>query len=412
MNRNRRNKMVSFAIAAGLLAASSAITTVGAPLAGASAVVSGSEAGSYSTLAGINLALANMAANANKAVSTSGADTDSVEATAQVVQTAAEAQSEFASIGVAQVNDFVNVRDTASEEGEVVGKLYNNSACNVEAEENGWYKITSGNVTGYVKSEFVVVGNEELARSVSRRIAKVTADTLYIRKEATTDSSIVGFLPNGDDVTVVDESTADSGWVRVSIPNFGDGDDDEGYVSTEFVALATEYTYAESKEEEEARLAKEEAEKKAAQEAAAREAAKKKSAAAAAQAQASQEESTSYSAPASSNGQAVVNYACQFVGNPYVYGGSSLTNGTDCSGFVMSVYSAFGVGLPHSSSADRGVGYAVSTSDMQPGDIVCYSGHVGIYAGNGTIVHAANESLGITYSNVYYSNILAVRRIF
>ncbi|MBR6280975.1 MAG: C40 family peptidase, partial [Lachnospiraceae bacterium] len=85
---------------------------------------------------------------------------------------------------------------------------------------------------------------------------------------------------------------------------------------------------------------------------------------------------------------------------------------TDCSGFVMSVYSAFGVGLPHSSSADRGVGYAVSTSDMQPGDIVCYSGHVGIYAGNGTIVHAANESLGITYSNVYYSNILAVRRIF
>jgi cell wall-associated NlpC family hydrolase len=220
-------------------------------------------------------------------------------------------------------------------------------------------------------------------------------------------------LPQNDDVTVVDESMFDTGWVKVSAPNFtSDDGDDTGYVSTEFVILSTEYTYAESKAEEEARLAREEAEKKAAQEAAAREAAKKKSAAAAAQAQAAAEESSSYSAPASSNGQAVVNYACQFVGNPYVYGGSSLTNGTDCSGFVMSVYSAFGVGLPHSSSADRGVGYAVSTSDMQPGDIVCYSGHVGIYAGNGTIVHAANESLGITYSNVYYSNILAVRRIF
>ena len=89
-----------------------------------------------------------------------------------------------------------------------------------------------------------------------------------------------------------------------------------------------------------------------------------------------------------------------------------MTNGADCSGFVQSVYAAFGVSLPHSSAGDRSVGYGVSQSEMQPGDIVCYSGHVGIYAGNGMLINAANEKTGITYTNASYSNILAVRRIF
>ena len=119
-----------------------------------------------------------------------------------------------------------------------------------------------------------------------------------------------------------------------------------------------------------------------------------------------------YSAPSGSNGQAVANYACQFVGNPYVYGGSSLTNGTDCSGFVMSVYAAFGVSLPHSSSAQRSCGYGVSIDDIQPGDIVCYSGHVGLYVGNGQIVHASTSKTGIIVSNASYRQILSVRRIF
>ena len=118
-------------------------------------------------------------------------------------------------------------------------------------------------------------------------------------------------------------------------------------------------------------------------------------------------------APSGSNGSAVANYACQFVGNPYVYGGTSLTNGADCSGFVMSVYAKFGVSLPHSSSALRSVGYGVSTSEMQPGDIVCYSGHVAIYIGNNTIVHASNARDGIKLSSpANYRTILAVRRIF
>ena len=115
----------------------------------------------------------------------------------------------------------------------------------------------------------------------------------------------------------------------------------------------------------------------------------------------------------SGSGSAVVNYACQFVGNPYVWGGTSLTNGADCSGFIMSVYAHFGVSLPHSSSAMRGVGREVSVSDMQPGDIVCYSGHVAIYMGGGQIVHASSPSTGIKISgNVHYKTILTVRRIF
>ncbi len=118
----------------------------------------------------------------------------------------------------------------------------------------------------------------------------------------------------------------------------------------------------------------------------------------------------------SSSGQAVANYACQFIGNPYKWGGTSLTNGADCSGFVMSVYAHFGVSLPHSSSAMRSVGRGVSVSDMQPGDIVCYSGHVGIYVGNNTIVNASNSKPypagGIKYTSATYKSILAVRRIF
>ncbi len=118
----------------------------------------------------------------------------------------------------------------------------------------------------------------------------------------------------------------------------------------------------------------------------------------------------------SSTGQSVADYACQFIGNPYVWGGTSLTNGCDCSGFVMSVYAQFGVSLPHSSESLRYVGTGVSVSNMMPGDIVCYSGHVGIYVGGGTIVNASNSAPypagGIKYTSATYRTILAVRRIF
>ena len=209
-----------------------------------------------------------------------------------------------------------------------------------------------------------------------------------------------------EDLTVTDESI--TGWVKVSI------EEGEGYVSTDYVQLSTEYKYGESVEEERARLAAEEAERQAAAAAAAasEKAREKSSNSKDGKNSKDSESSKSYSKASGSGGSSVANYACQFVGNPYVYGGSSLTNGTDCSGFVMSVYGAYGISLPHSSSALRGVGYGVSTSDMQPGDIVCYSGHVGIYIGNGSIVHASTPQSGIKISTAYYRDILAVRRIF
>ncbi len=339
-----------------------------------------------------------------------GQDIESTENATEISEPqeeAPEVDSEYANMAIAQVDDYVNVRSAASEESDILGKLYNKSAATVLGEENGWYQITSGSVTGYVKSEYVVVGNEELIKSVATRYATVTTTTLFVRSEPTTESEIIYMLPEGDDLVAIDESN--SGWVKVST-EAGDG-----YVSSEFVTMSTVYVQAESKEEEAARLAQEEAARKEAAEAAAAATAKKNSSNSTASNKGTSN-SNAGTAPApsdtSSNGQAVVNYASQFYGNPYVYGGTSLTNGADCSGFVMSVYAKFGISLPHSSAALRSVGYGVSYSELQPGDIVCYSGHVGIYAGGGQIIHAANERNGITYGSVNYTTILAIRRIF
>ena len=369
--------------------------------------------------AGVTSAVADVMLKGDETTTT---DTDVASNEAETVKSA------YADVAIAKVQDYVNVRAENNEDSEVLGKLYNNSAATVlETTDDGWYKISSGSVTGYVKSEYVVVGDDATVKSAGRRVATVNTETLKVRTSADENSEVLGLVAGEDDLTVIDESA--DGWVGVST------EDGTGYVSSDYVSLDTEFTYAESKEEEAVRLAKEEAERKAAAEAAAKEEAKKNAASEsnksskasneskkseAVEETADEESSSSdssseesYSAPSGSNGQAVVDYACQFVGNPYVYGGSSLTNGTDCSGFVMSVYAQFGISLPHSSSALRSVGYGVSVDDMQPGDIICYSGHVAIYCGGNTIVHASNPSTGIKYTSpANYKTILAVRRIF
>ena len=330
-----------------------------------------------------------------------------------------EEEKEFSKLVIAKVNDYVNIRSMPSEEGEILGKLYDKSVGNFIQEEDGWYKITSGNVTGYVKGEYCVTGEEAvaLAKEVGTRVATVTTTTLKVREAEGVDAPVLGLVPIDEELSVIEEL---DGWVKVDI------EEGYGYVSSEFVSLRTDFVKAESREEEEARLKKEEEAKKAAKEAAkkaeekvAKDRAEKEKAASAQNNNSSSNEAPApapAAVPASGGsdlGNAVVDYAMQFVGNPYVYGGSSLTNGTDCSGFVMSVYKNFGVSLPHSSSADRSQGYDVGGLDnAQPGDIVCYSGHVGIYAGNGQIVHASTSKTGIIVSNANYRNVLAVRRIF
>ena len=313
-------------------------------------------------------------------------------------------EESFKSLVIAKVNDYVNVRSIPSEEGEILGKLYDKSVGEFISEQDGWYEITSGSVTGYVKAEYCVTGEDavELAKKVGTRIATVNTTTLYVREEPTTESAVIGMVPIEDELLVTEEL---DGWVKVNI------EEGDGYVSMDYVTLSTEFVKADSQAEEEARLAKEEAERKAAQEAAAKAAAKANS-------NKQGTGSQTVTAPVISGSgselcQSVANFACQFVGNPYVWGGTSLTNGADCSGFVMSVYSNFGVSLPHSSSADRSVGSAVNgLENAQPGDIICYSGNVAIYIGGGQIVHASTAKTGIIISNANYRSILSIRRIF
>lgn len=312
----------------------------------------------------------------------------------------------FRSLVIARVNDYVNVRSIPSEEGEILGKLYDKSVGEFISEQDGWYEIESGSVTGFVKAEYCVTGEDavSLAREVGTRIGTVNTTTLKVREEPGMDAVVLGLVPIGDELIVTEEI---GDWVKVDI------EEGFGYVSIDYVELSTEFVKAESKAEEEARLAREEAERKAAQEAARKAAAKKSSSSSSGSSNHNVQAPVITSGSGSEMGSAVANFACQFVGNPYVYGGTSLTNGADCSGFVMSVYANFGVSLPHSDAGDRTQGYGVDgLANAQPGDIVCYSGHVGIYIGGGQIVHASSSRTGIIVSNAGYREILAIRRIF
>lgn len=336
-------------------------------------------------------------------------------------------KSIYDSIAMSQVDNYVNVRTEPNTDSEIVGKIYNNCAATIVGTEGDWYKIESGNCTGYIKSDYFVTGEEAKAIAVQCGYvnATVTTETLNVRDGQGTDNKLLTQLPEGG---VFDVIQYGDGWVYLNVD-----EDIQGWVSMDYVDISVKFDTAITLEEEKAKIEEEERRAAEAREAEriAREA---KEAEAARKAQANKNSSSNNSskptqAPSVNVSEgtdtsssaalrnAVVAFALQYVGYPYVYGGSSLTNGTDCSGFTMSVYANFGYSLPHSSSSQSGCGTRVSLDSLLPGDLLFYTnggssiGHVALYIGNGQVVHASTPSTGIKISSANYRTPLCAVRI-
>lgn len=331
-------------------------------------------------------------------------------ATEAVVPESTARYPEFENKLLANVTDYMNIRSEADANSEAVGKLPHGAVAEVLERGEEWTKIQSGSVTGYVKNEYVVFGDDagDYAEENCDKIATVTTTTLKVREEASAESICLTMIPEGETYEVVE--TAD-GWTKLLI-----SEEFTGYVSNEFITIEFDLGTAISKEEEEAERAR--------QEELARQAAQ------AAQAAQQSQQATSNPAPqapaqvpsvdtsaVSGTRADLVNYALQFVGNPYVYGGSSLTSGTDCSGFTMRVYEHFGYSLYRSSRDQIKNGTNIGIYEVQPGDLLFYNnggstiGHVAIYIGDGKIVHASTPRTGIIVSNAYYQTPCGATRI-
>lgn len=300
-------------------------------------------------------------------------------------------KGEYLNRAFSNVSEFAYIRNAPEESSEWVGKLYSDSTVSVLEYVGDWTKIQSGNVEGYVPADTLYTGEEAQMRQEEyiERNATVTADVLNVREGQGTEYVILTQVLQDQVYPVTGEPV--NGWYPVQIGEIN------GWVCGEYITIEETFSYAESRAEEEKRLAEEEAvriaeetEKKEQQEASV---------------------AASYTLSDSSTGQAVIEFACQFIGNPYVWGGTSLTEGADCSGFVQSVYANFGVSLPRTTWEMENVGYAVSYEDALPGDLVLYDGHVGLYMGDGTIVNAMNEVDGIGICTATYAPIVTVRRV-
>jgi cell wall-associated NlpC family hydrolase len=336
------------------------------------------------------------------------------------------------SVAVASSPETVSVRSEASEDGEIVGRMKANDVATVLEDDGGdWIRIKSGDVVGYVNREELVEGKaaEKLAELTKQTTATVmtASSTLNVRSGPGTDYDVITGLPAG---TEIDVSGEEDGWIKVTLPEYG-----EGYISADYAEVGTGYPTAETAEEIEgregdyaanlqnAKIETARAEKilESAQsltedsfvdeETALTVICAASDAVVAAEAlleEAQQEYDDNYM-----SGQAVVDYAMQFLGNPYVYGGTSLTHGCDCSGFTMGVFAHFGISLPHYDASQRSYGTNVgSLSNAQPGDLVCFYGHVGIYIGNNQIVHASTPRSGIKVSDLSYMGTIAcIRRL-
>lgn len=348
----------------------------------------------------------------NLRVAESGVETQSVTAEAEMAQEQAPV-SEYANVGISIANNYVNIRTEPNTDSEVVGKLYQGSAASITETVGDWVKITSGNAEGYIKAEFLAIGfdAEELVDKYGTRWAVVNTETLRVRMEASTDSRIATLVPMGERLLVTQVL---DGWYEISI----DGGDITGFVSAEFVNLEVEFEHAITVEEEQAEIRRqreaEEALRRQQEEQRRREEERRKREEEAKQ----QQQQPVVDVVGSGTGAEIAAFAQKFVGNRYVWGGTSLTNGADCSGFVQSVYKNFGISIPRTSREQcAGAGYKVSLDSLQAGDLVFYTNssgvvnHVAMYIGNGKVVHASDPRSGIIISTMRYRTPYMARRV-
>lgn len=306
-------------------------------------------------------------ASAQGAPQTDDASQESEQAN-EAAQTPTAAQTcGYTNLGMSVISSGnLNIRQEASTDSEVVGILTNHNACELLEDAGDWYKVTSGKVTGYVSKQYLVIGDEAeaIAEQEIKTVATVNTETLNVRAEKSTEAEVLSQVGNSEAFTV--NSVAD-GWVEISV------DDSVGYISQDYVTLAQALPTAKTIEQ------------------------------------------VKYGDGVSDVRASVVSYALQFVGNRYVWGGTSLENGVDCSGFTMRILGKYGVSLPHSSKAQPSCGTKISASDAKPGDLFFYGSgssisHVAIYIGNGQIVHASNKRDGIKVSNAFYRSPICVAR--
>lgn len=306
-------------------------------------------------------------ASAQGAPQTDDASQESEQAN-EAAQTPTAAQTcGYTNLGMSVISSGnLNIRQEASTDSEVVGILTNHNACELLEDAGDWYKVTSGKVTGYVSKQYLVIGDEAeaIAEQEIKTVATVNTETLNVRAEKSTEAAVLSQVGNSEAFTV--NSVAD-GWVEISV------DDSVGYISQDYVTLAQALPTAKTIEQ------------------------------------------MKYGDGVSDVRASVVSYALQFVGNRYVWGGTSLENGVDCSGFTMRILGKYGVSLPHSSKAQPSCGTKISASDAKPGDLFFYGSgssisHVAIYIGNGQIVHASNKRDGIKVSNAFYRSPICVAR--
>ena len=277
----------------------------------------------------------------------------------------------YKDLAIANVSNYVNIRSEANINSKVLGKLYNNGTATIIGSEGEWLKIKSGDVTGYIKADYMITGKEvyEMADKVKTRLATVRANALNVRTKADINSSVLTLVPKGDTLEVLAEY---EDWIKVSLG------DKTGFVSADYVDIETGFKEAVSIQQEQERLKLEQEIREKEQNNA-----------------------------VSSLRQKIINFALKFKGNPYVWGGTSLTRGADCSGFTQSVFKNFGISIPRTSRAQAYGGKRVSLDKIKPGDLIFYTkngriNHVVIYIGNGKVIGAASRSEGITIKNYNY----------